>query len=179
VSSRQVPWDDAPWREVQRLARTFDGGTRSYDLASGSPPLFSNAASCVRRSAWQAEPFTLPAAEDMEWAERAITSGWTIAYEGRAAVFHSHEETPREQARRLIDIHRVIGGERRTPLRTLREASRFVYVDAMAILRLDDPLRRKWAHLADLLQTAAFYLRDFSRSGTTAERRREDARTPA
>ena len=45
--------------------------------------LFSNAASCIRSSAWRAEPFTLPAAEDVEWAERVVAAGWKVVYEAR------------------------------------------------------------------------------------------------
>ena len=97
-------------------------------------------------------------------------------YEPDASVYHSHAESPRAQARRLIDVNRVItGDQRRTLTRTLRDAAGLIYRDGSAILALNEPLRRKIAHIADLLCVASFYVLDFSRAGTTAERRRRDS----
>jgi hypothetical protein len=45
------------------------------------------------------------------------------------------------------------------------------------ILRLDEPIRRKLAYVAELLQMVWYYVIDFSQAGSTAERRRDDART--
>jgi glyceraldehyde 3-phosphate dehydrogenase len=45
---------------------------------------------------------------------------------------------------------------------------------AVQQLGLDAPARRKLAHLADVVRVSLFYVLDFSRAGTTAERRRED-----
>jgi glycosyltransferase involved in cell wall biosynthesis len=176
VTCRQVPWPDAPWREVQRLRRIFGPARAVYSRDSREGLVFSNAASCVRRSVWLAERFTLPAAEDQEWAERVVVAGWKVIYEPDASVYHSHAENPRAQARRLIDVNRVITGDQRRPLtRTLRDAAGLVYRDGSAILALDEPLRRKIAHIADLLCMVSFYVLDFSRAGTTAERRRRDS----
>jgi GT2 family glycosyltransferase len=174
VGCRQVPWPDAPWREVQRLRRMFGEERGRYTRDSKEGLAFSNAASCIRRSVWEEQPFRLPAAEDQEWAERVVAAGWTVVYEPAAAVYHSHDESPRAQALRLIDINRVLGGEgaRRTMRRTLREAAGLVYRDSRAILALDESRRRKLAYLADLLRTVSYYVVDFTRSGTTAERRR-------
>jgi rhamnosyltransferase len=172
VASRQVPWPDAPWDEVRRLAATFGDAPRRYTRDGAEAPVFSNAASAVRRGVWRDEPFTLPAAEDLEWARRVIAAGWTVVYEPAAAAYHSHAESPRAKARRLIDVNRV--GGPRTRARTLREAAGLTVRDARAILRLDEPPRRKAAHLAHAVGVAAFYVVDFSRTGTTAERRRED-----
>ncbi|HET8757046.1 MAG TPA: glycosyltransferase family A protein [Solirubrobacteraceae bacterium] len=174
VACRQVPWEGAPWREVARLEREFGPARRVY-AGKGSRPLFSNAASCIRRTVWQQEPFTLPAAEDLEWARRVVGGGWSVVYEAGASVYHSHDETPREQARRLLDINRAAdpGAPRR---RALREAAAYLRRDATAIARLDAPVRRKVAYLGDVLAMVAYYVADFSRRGTTAERRREDVR---
>ncbi len=173
VAGRQLPWEGAPWREVQRLARQFPAESRVYGRDDLDSILFSNAASCVRRSAWREQPFTLPAAEDMEWAGRVVSAGWRVGYLADAPVYHSHDESPRAQARRLIDINRVEEA-RRSPLRTLREAARLLYRDGRAILRLPARPRRKLAHLAELVQMVGYYVADFSRSGTTAQRRRQD-----
>ena len=173
VGSRQVPWPDAPWREVHRLAQQF--GETSSTSADGHAVIFSNAASVVRRAAWDEHRFRLPAAEDADWAERVVSEGWTIVYEAGVAVHHSHRESPRAQALRLIDINRVLdrGRRRRTLLHTVREAAGLVVRDARTILALDGlTTGRKLAHLADLVRLAWYYVVDFSRTGSTAERRR-------
>jgi rhamnosyltransferase len=178
VSSGQVPWPDAPWQEVKRLSQAFSETPRTFAEDGSDGILFSNAASALRRSVWQEHPFTLPAVEDLDWARRVVAAGWSVVYEPRTAVYHSHYEGPRAQARRMIDINRVNEGER-TPLRTLREAAGYLRRDARWIFTLDDPLRRKLAYLAELVGTVWFYVVDFSRAGTTAERRREDSRGAA
>jgi glycosyltransferase involved in cell wall biosynthesis len=174
VSCRQVPWDSAPWREVARLEREFSTDRRVYS-GIGAQPLFSNAASCIRRSVWDQAPFTLPAAEDLEWAQRVTAAGRSVVYEAGTSVYHSHDETPREQARRLLDINRAADPD--PPLRrALREAAAYLLRDSKAIARLDVPARRKLAYLGELLAIIGYYVVDFSRAGTTAERRREDTR---
>lgn len=174
VSTRQVPWPDAPWQEVKRLTHAFTEAPRTYSRADATGLLFSNAASAIRRSVWREHPFTLPAVEDLEWAQRVVAAGWSIVYEPRTAVYHSHRESPRAQARRMIDINRV-NDAKRTPLRTLREAAGYLRRDASSIFTLDDPAGRKLAYLAELVRTVWFYVIDFSRAGTTAERRRGDS----
>jgi GT2 family glycosyltransferase len=175
VSCRQVPWPGAQWHEVHRLRHQFPphGYTVGSDLAK--PIVFSNAASALRRSVWSQHPFTLPAVEDLDWAQRVIAAGWRIAYEADAAVFHSHEESPRAQALRMIDINRVLdpNAEERGRLRTVREAAGILIRDTRKIISLDDPVRRKTGYLVDLVKMVSYYVLDFSRAGTTAERRRE------
>jgi rhamnosyltransferase len=173
VASRQVPWEGAPWLEVERLAQTF-GGERIVYAGAQDGILFSNAASCIRRSVWREEPFSLPAAEDVEWAERVAAAGWKVVYEASAAVFHSHDESPRAQARRLIDLHRAGASDvPRGRWRTLREAAAFLRRDSRKIAGRDESLRQKLAHLRELVAMVWWYMVDFSRSGTTAELRRE------
>ena len=176
VASRQIPWPNAPWHEVQRLQDQFGNARRVYSAADLGEIVFSNAASGISRSVWRDEPFTLPAVEDIEWARRVVSAGWTIVYEPEAGVYHSHAESARAQARRLIDIGRVADGEDalRGNRRTLREACGFVYRNFKAIFALDEALRQKIFHLVYVLRVACYYVLDFSRSGTTAERRRED-----
>lgn len=179
VSSRQVPWPDAHWLEVKRIGQTFVETRRVYTEKDVEEEiLFSNAASCFRRDVWRRHPFTIPAVEDLEWARRVVANGWLVVYEPATAVYHSHNESPRAQARRMIDINRVPleGAPPRTWLRTCHEASGFLRRDARWIFSLDLPFRRKVAHLAELVATVVYYVIDFSRPGTTAERRRQDAR---
>lgn len=176
VTSRQVPWPDAPWQEVERLQRQFDGTPRSWGLGDEDELLFSNAASAIRRDVWSEEPFTLPAVEDLEWARRVVDRGWSIVYEPAASVYHSHHEDARSRARRLIDISRAHDGDAsRGPRQTLREGAGLLVRESRAILKLPESPRRKAAYVADLVRTVYFYVTDFSRSGTTAERRRADS----
>jgi rhamnosyltransferase len=178
VSCRQIPWPDAPWQEVHRLQHAFGTTPASYSQVNADAIIFSNAASAIRRRVWEQEPFALPAVEDLEWARRVVANGFVIVYEPETAVYHSHNENPRAQARRMIDINRVLGSRvPRTWRRTVREAASFFARDSAKIIALDEPVRRKAAYLADLLQTVTYYAVDFSRSGTTAERRREDRHT--
>ena len=172
VTARQLPWPDAPWREVLRLGRVFGQERRVFSPGDDHDLVFSNAASCIRRDVWRSHPFTLPAAEDLDWAARVVAAGHSIVYEPTAAANHSHLESPRAQAQRLIDVNRIASAGARTRRRTLREAAGLLYRDSGSILGLDEPPRRKLAHLVELTQTVGFYVIDFSRSGTTAERRR-------
>jgi glycosyltransferase involved in cell wall biosynthesis len=179
VSSRQVPWPDAPWQEVHRLQHQFGEDACVYADASEREIVFSNAASVIRRSVWREHPFTLPAAEDVEWARRVVAAGWKILYEPTAAVYHSHHEGPRAQALRMMDINRVLDREHRRVTRRqgVREAAGMFVRDSKKILVLDEPVRRKLVYLVDLLRMVSYYVVDFSKTGTTAERRREDSRS--
>lgn len=177
VASRQVPWPGAPFREVHRLAETFGDAPRTY--TAGGPDcgadaiLFSNAASAIRRSVWHEQPFTLSAAEDLEWAARVVAAGWTVVYEPRACVYHSHDESPRALARRMIDLNRggtlAVADRRRR--HTLREAATYLKRDLRLIVGLDEPRTRKLGHLRDALAMATYYVADFDRRGSTAELR--------
>jgi glycosyltransferase involved in cell wall biosynthesis len=179
VAARHVPWPGAPWQEVYRLRHQFPETPRVFARgADASSIVFSNAASAIRRRVWDEEPFTLPASEDLDWALRVLAAGRSIVYEAAAAVRHSHDESPRAQALRMIDINRAaVDPASRTLQRTLREAASMLFHDSRAISSLDEPIRRKLAYFVELLRMVGFYVVDFSRSGTTAERRREnDAR---
>ena len=90
-----MPWPDAPWWEVRRLNGIFGdraAGVRRADRRVGS--CSRNAASCVRRSVWLDHPFTLPAAEDLDWAKRMVDDSYFIVYDPSIAVYHSHDEGP-------------------------------------------------------------------------------------
>ena len=177
VAARQLPWPNAPWREIHRLRHQFGETREVYEQSNADRIVFSNACSCIRRSVWSEEPFTLPAVEDLDWARRVVAAGWNIVYEPEATVYHSHDEGPRAQAQRLIDINRVAddGIQRRTTRRTAREAVGLAVRDTRQVLSLDEPLRRKPGYVAEIIRVAWYYALDFSRDGTTAERRREDS----
>ena len=94
---RRSPTRRSPVSRVARCRGTTRRGTRCAASprrsgacgacsAPGTDPeeiLFSNAASAVRRSAWRALPFTLPAAEDLDWARRVVAGGGRIVLRAR------------------------------------------------------------------------------------------------
>ena len=177
VAARHVPWPGAPWQEVHRLGHQFPE-TRAVSTVARDDIVFSNAASAIRRSVWADEPFTLPAAEDLEWAQRVVRAGWVVVYEPAATVLHSHHESARAQALRMIDILRAADTAPRSRRRTVRQGAGIFVHDGRKILGLDERFPRKVAYLAELAAMVTWFVVDFSRAGTTAERRRPgDART--
>jgi GT2 family glycosyltransferase len=166
---------------VHRLRHQFPEQSATYAQANADEIVFSNSASSVRRSVWREQPFTLPISEDLDWAQRAVAAGWTIVYESRAPVYHSHHETPRAQALRMIDFNRLLHpeGHPRTRRRIVREAAGMILRDSRKIFELEEPFRRKLVYLAELTLMSYFYVIDFSKPGTVAERRRATEAPPA
>jgi rhamnosyltransferase len=53
---------------------------------------FDNVSSCLRRSVWEVFPFgKADFAEDLRWGKKVVEAGYTIVYEPRSVVVHSHE----------------------------------------------------------------------------------------
>jgi rhamnosyltransferase len=53
---------------------------------------FDNVSSCLRRSVWEEFPFgEADFAEDLRWGKKVVEAGYTIVYEPRSVVVHSHE----------------------------------------------------------------------------------------
>lgn len=53
---------------------------------------FSNTSSAIRYSVWRKIPFrNVQFGEDADWAERVLLGGYTIVFEPRSRVFHSHD----------------------------------------------------------------------------------------
>ena len=89
----------------------------------------------------------------------------------RAAVYHSHLESPRAQAQRLIDVNRIASPERpRTRRRTVREAAGLLYRDTRSIAGLDEPPRFARSRTSSSCS---------ARSRTTSSTSRARARPPS
>ncbi len=58
-------------------------------------PFCNNANAAIRREVWEQLPYdeTLTGLEDIDWAQRAKTLGYRIAYVAEAEVIHLHDET--------------------------------------------------------------------------------------
>jgi len=88
-------------------------------------PFSNNANAAVLKSVWQESPYdeTLTGLEDLDFAKKAITRGWKVAYVADAPVVHVHEEnwsiTRNRYRREAIAYRRIIDGADMTLLRTL------------------------------------------------------------
>lgn len=107
---RQIPRENATALELL--------GMRLTGLLSDKPkllqkrPLFSNANGAFRRALWEQHPFDerVGGAEDIAWVRTMQERGYLIAYEPRAAVYHSHGEPLVRHIRRASrDIPTVLG----------------------------------------------------------------------
>ena len=58
-------------------------------------PFCNNANAAIRRSIWQKRPYqeTLPALEDLDWAQWAHDQGYGISYVAEAEIIHVHHES--------------------------------------------------------------------------------------
>jgi rhamnosyltransferase len=72
---------------------------------------FSTVNAAFRREVWEATKFPedLKVFEDIAIAKKILDRGWTIVYEPKAAVFHSHDYHAAALLRRYFDIGVVYG----------------------------------------------------------------------
>ncbi len=140
VYCRQIPWPDAPWHEIVRLESQFPPVSRRFSRNDSTELMnFSNAASCIRRKCWIQHPFAVAsAAEDLEWSEFMIREGYDIVYEAGDSVFHSHNDSPIEAAKRLIEIEKAMDSRlcrKRNLLLTVRQGLGRLFRDIRQILK--------------------------------------------
>ena len=167
VYCRQVPCPGADWREIWRIANTFRDKSIEFGKENlGKDVPFSNAASCIRRSVWEEHPFvTMPAAEDREWASWAVRNGYTIVYEARVQVYHSHNDSCRKAAQRRIEIETVVDmklSRRRNAFLTCKQAIGWVCKDIRRIISLNNDICRKPKLIWDCFVCGYWYIVDFS-----------------
>ena len=102
VYGRQVPRPNATWLELlgMRLSGVVDDRPRLHTRN----PMFSNANGAFRRSLWLRVPFDeeVGGAEDLAWVRAMLREGYRVAYEPRAAVYHSHGEPFFKHLRRTV-----------------------------------------------------------------------------
>jgi glycosyltransferase involved in cell wall biosynthesis len=110
VYGRQLPHEGT--RPPERYFLDFLYGSESrvqrLDSARGlsfETTLFSNVNAAIPRAVWEEYPFAekIVMSEDQEWSRRVLLDGWTIVYEPRAAVRHSHAYTLGAAFRRFFD----------------------------------------------------------------------------
>ncbi len=104
VYGRHIPRSNVSFFEL--LGMKLSGVTGTEPKIQQSGARFSNANGAFRRDLWEIIPFNedLPGAEDIYWARQVQRLGYLIAFEPRAAVYHSHgEPLPRLIRRQLHD----------------------------------------------------------------------------
>ncbi len=121
VSGRQLPKSDA--RRFEQLVRAFNYPEEPSVRGAGDLPRYgiktffaSDVCSAYRRYAYMECGGFAPVNtnEDMLMAARLIAAGYRVAYEPRAAVYHSHNLTPSQQFRRNREVGAFLaahGGE--------------------------------------------------------------------
>lgn len=111
VSGRQLPKPDA--RRFEQLVRAFNypdmpSVRGKEDLPTYGIKTFfaSDVCSAYRRSSYMECGGFAPVStnEDMLMAARLIAAGYKVAYEPRAAVYHSHNFSPSQQFRRNREV---------------------------------------------------------------------------
>jgi len=149
VFGRQVPHPGCNPLERREIEKAFGPEAR---IGSRSPE-FSNANAAVRRDLALKIPFdeSMTYAEDRIWAKAVCEAGWTVAYESRAAVLHSHDESFRE--RFLRQRHEVRESVARLELRS---ALAHWWVVPPALVW---GLARDWIRLLKAREHPAWFLR--------------------
>ena len=92
------------------LLRTWFPDVSDDDQES---PFCNNANCAIRASAWRDLPYdeTLTGLEDLDWAKRALETGWKLVYQADARIAHIHNEpftATRNRYRREAIAHRRI-----------------------------------------------------------------------
>jgi len=169
VYCRQVPWPGADPAEVFRIKNTFGTQSKIFSRDTINENMrFSNAASCIRQSLWKKHPFTImPAAEDREWAQWAIKNGYQVIYDAEAPVYHSHNESCRKSAQRIVEIEKAADIRllrKRNLLLTIKQAmGRFIR--HLVVVYSSEHFKGSRAHHSvKCLLTSFWYLVDFHRN---------------
>lgn len=120
---------------------------------------FDNVSSCLRRRAWERFPFgRADFAEDLRWGKKVVEAGYTIVYEPRSVVVHSHDRGSLYDLKRHYVDQLVLDelfGARMVPnlprlILSIPYSCRHVY----SLLRREEPAPEK---RPQLLSSAATY----------------------
>ncbi len=112
-------------------------------------PFSNNANAAVLKSVWRESPYdeSLTGLEDLDFAKKALSRGYKIAYVADAPVVHVHEETwniVRNRYRReAIAYSRIVEGSKMSLARALGLALSNIasdYLEAVKVKRLRDNL---------------------------------------
>jgi len=168
VYCRQVPWPQADPIEALRIEGTFGENSKIFSGGEFSEAMkFSNAASGIRRSVWEKHRFlTMPAAEDREWAKWAVRNGYKIIYDTEFKVNHSHNESSRKAAQRVIALEKagdIKNKMRRNSLLTVKQSAGWFIRDIRQIFSTNYTRGKKIKHTLQCLARSFWYILDFNR----------------
>jgi rhamnosyltransferase len=165
VYGRQLPHEGAHPPEVFFLNFLYGANPRRQRIGaerelSMSTTLFSNVNAAMRRETWEQFPFVsdIIMSEDQEWSRRVLLAGYTLVYDPRAAVKHSHEYTLADAFRRFFDSgvssERAYMAASRDSARVLRrEAMRYAREEVVWLARTG---QRRWIPYAACYESAKF-----------------------
>ncbi len=165
VYGRQLPHDGARPPERYFLDFLYGGAARTQTARTVSDlsmetTLFSNVNSAIRRSVWEEFRFAddIIMSEDQEWSARVLLAGWSVRYEPRAAVRHSHVYSVRSAFSRFFDsgvsAERAYLAGARPSSRVLRRAALRYGVGEVEWLWRSG--RRRWIPYAAVYETSKF-----------------------
>jgi rhamnosyltransferase len=100
VYGKQRGNETSKYSEHQLFRQWFpDGKTTQQEH-----PFCNNANAAIRKSLWEKFPYdeTLPGLEDLDWAFRLMSQGYSILYVPDADIIHVHQETPSGIYRRYL-----------------------------------------------------------------------------
>lgn len=119
--ARQIALPDADALTRRNLQRWVTGSTeariqrlpdratylRLHPLERYKLCCFDDVCSAIRRTAWERIPYERTYfAEDLDWGKKNLEAGWSLAYEPRAAVIHSHDRSVWYEYKRTYLCHR-------------------------------------------------------------------------
>jgi rhamnosyltransferase len=165
VYGRQLPHENATPPERYFLDFLYGPKARLQTLSDPSSlsfeaTLFSNVNSAIPRSVWSRDRFAddVIMSEDQEWSRRMLLAGFTIVYEPRAVVRHSHTYTVAGAFRRFFDsgvsADRAYLSESRASSSALRQAAWRYAVGEIAWLWRTG--QRRWLPYAAVYELAKF-----------------------
>jgi rhamnosyltransferase len=162
---RQLPHEGASPPEVFFLDFLYGSEPRLQRISSEAElsmdtTLFSNVNAAMPRTIWQRFPFVddIIMSEDQEWSRRVLLEGFSLVYEPRAAVRHSHAYTLRSAFRRFFDSgassERAYLAGKRESRRVLRAAAiRYARGEVAWLARTG---QRRWIPYAALYESVKF-----------------------
>lgn len=166
---RQIPWPHAEPTEKIRIEKSFKKESKIYsvDLPYKNNN-FSNVASCIRRDIWERHHFVImPAAEDRQWANWAIENGYKIVYDANAIVYHSHNESSRKAAKRVIQLEKSFDIENkrnRNLFLTLKQSFGWFIRDVRYAFRLNYEGNNRLKYIIECAARSFWFIYDFSRA---------------
>jgi rhamnosyltransferase len=161
--ARQIPLPDADALTKRNLEQWVTGSTerrvqrlpdrasylRLHPLERYKLCCFDDVCSAVRRDTWERVPYEWAYfAEDLDWGKKVLEAGWSVVYEPRAAVIHSHDRSIWYEYKRTYLCHRrlyELFGLRTVPTfaDVVRNSLRGGLADAAFAWREQPELRRR------------------------------------